>query len=92
MSDTESDTAGKPGTLSRWDVTVRTISSTGATAPTRGSSSFASPGRSASTPTRSPTGRSLRAGEEFDANATDVIHFVPLDGNDDVIARPKTWG
>jgi len=93
MSDTESDTAGKPGTLSLRGRDGRGQSvSTGATAPTRGSSSFASPGRSASTPTRSPTGRSLRGlgGVRRQRNGRDPL--CPLDGNDDVIARLEDVG
>ncbi|WP_123619612.1 hypothetical protein [Halorubrum sp. CSM-61] len=38
-------------------------------------------------------GRSIPEGwEAFDAETTDVIHFVPLDGKDDVIARLEDSG
>ncbi|ELZ43671.1 hypothetical protein C471_00035, partial [Halorubrum saccharovorum DSM 1137] len=37
--------------------------------------------------------RSIPEGwETFDAETTDVIHFVPLDGKDDVIARLEVSG
>jgi len=77
MSDTESDTAGKPGTLSREDVTVGTICEyrrNGADAwvivvrEPRPISEYAD----------AIADRSIPEGwEEFRANATDVIHFVP---------------
>jgi hypothetical protein len=84
---TEPETASETDSLPREDVTVGTICEY-----TRGDADdwviVVREPQSISEYADSLDGRSIPEGwEGYDGDETDVIHFIPLDGKDDVIAR-----